>query len=119
MPPRQLQPRERSEQLAESLRQWPVAVLLVRGLHHARCVLRLRNTLLSAPGVAWVEVVLDPGFVRVAYDPTQVDPETLPAVISGQEPHYSARLLLLIRPNLAEEPQPETNPELPSGTAAP
>jgi copper chaperone CopZ len=119
MPPRQLQPLEHSELVPESPRPWPVAVLLVRGLHSARCALRVRNALLSVPGVAWVEVVLDPGFVRVAYDPARVDPETLPAVLSGREPHYSARVLLLIWPNLAEKPQPEVNPALPSDSAAP
>ncbi len=98
MPPDIFRLVEPSKQSVEPSWQWPVAILMVRGMNSARAALRVRNALMSAPGVVWVEVVRDPGFVRVAHDPSCVEPTALPAVIAAREPDYPAKFVLLIRP---------------------
>lgn len=105
MPPEFLRLLEPTQKDASPWR-WPVAILLVRGMRNASEMLRVRNALMGVAGVVWVEVVLDPGFVRVAHDPTFVDPKSLPSLLAMREPTYPARFLLLIRiPRAEDDPQ--------------
>lgn len=46
------------------------------------CAAKTRKTLRAVPGVAEIEVKLSPGSAVVKYDPAQVTPEKLVAVIN-------------------------------------
>jgi hypothetical protein len=82
---------------------------MVGRMRTARAAQRVRNALLSVPGVVWVEAVLDPGLVRVAHDPGRIDPQELSKLLGAREPDYPARFLLLVRPAGAQDELQTTN----------
>lgn len=74
-----------------------VAYLTIGGMGCPRCVMRVRNRLLSLDGVLLAEVQLEQGVAAAAYDTNRVHPnELLWAVAAAGNDgrhHYSAKLI--------------------------
>ncbi len=78
------------------------AFLAVDGMSTPSCGWRVRNRLLSVPGVYKVELVLARNCVRVTYDPASVTPMTLTAILASGPDGCASRVLLVNRPNETE-----------------
>jgi Cd2+/Zn2+-exporting ATPase len=65
----------------QALENSALALLGVTGMGCPTCATRVRNSLLSRPGVVWVEIDLFRGLAKVNYDPDRIgESELLQAV---------------------------------------
>jgi copper chaperone CopZ len=60
-----------------ALERSATALLGVTGMGCPTCATRVRNSLLSRPGVVWAEIDLVRGLARVHYDPDKIEKEEL------------------------------------------
>ncbi len=82
---------------AEALRSASMSALAVSGMGCPNCALRVRNALLSLPGVYQAEVDLERARAMVHWDPSAVQPEKLIEAVSqaAQGTHHDYRAYFL------------------------
>ena len=82
----------------EQLVEMATVIFLVHGMGCPTCALCVHNELLQIEGVVAANVLLTHGLAKVWYDPSVLQPETLPArlpaVADDAGYHYTVRLLV-------------------------